>query len=642
VSFRSNSERERSDEPQLGIDAFGSVVQLDTVSPRERTRPQLKRTVRAPAGGVLSRNSSTDSNVSLPASSPIDIVDAVIAAASPSPLSSPPTSSSALPAVVSRPPSSSALPAVASPPTASLALPTVLSPNRPRKLTRTVTYRDYVQQIYQAECTPDTFFGEFAEERRTRNYKYHSNYSRNRQAFQDTLVRTVLSEGKQSSSPHLLFTAGAMGAGKGYALRLIAPQIGVNLLDYVKIDPDQIKEMLPEYQMLKVTDPSIAGSQCHQESGYIQELILERALKMGKNVVLDGSMRDWQWYLKEIERIQATYPTYVLDIVLVQASEETVMSRARERGKMTGRVIPPALLRDCIRQVPLSIDILKHAVRKTYFVNNDQVPFIESTFVSDRSGAMLDAILDRTKTQAERIASSFTRDTVMLSTLELSKSDLVDIASAMHLGIEKLGLPELLAFTGQSAVDWLVAQRRAVSRAEAVRVGQQMLEQGMLRHVHTSAAFGDSRELFRFLIDDYESKAKFSSAQGGALHISMAALDEDHEGSGIATLVLKMLNAEFERDASIVITIKRFATLTQYSEFAAQKRTELAKRFRPARLHNTAPLVWFSDGAGAAEEYVGGCTQLLIAILQFPKFARSRTIFNLRSSFFLRDLLPKE
>ena len=49
------------------------------------------------------------------------------------------------------------------------------SPARPRKLTRTTTYRDYIKQIYHRcpdnKCTDNCFFGDFLAERRTRDYK---------------------------------------------------------------------------------------------------------------------------------------------------------------------------------------------------------------------------------------------------------------------------------------------------------------------------------------------------------------------------------------------------------------------------------------------------------------------------------------
>jgi hypothetical protein len=524
-----------------------------------------------------------------------------------------------------------------------------MSPNRPRKLTRTTTYRDYCAQIFhscpQNKCTDACFFGEFVAERKSRNYEYHSNFSASRQSFQDSLVRSALEAGLSSDAPRLLFTAGPMGAGKGFALKLIAPQIGVVLDEFLKIDPDHIKELLPEYQMLKKKDPTIAGSQVHQESGFIQEIVLERALKLSKNIIVDGSMRDWQWHLKEIERIQRTYPAYAgrLDIVCVQASEAVVMRRARERGAVTGRVIPPALLRDCIRQVPLSIDILRHAVRKTFFVNNDHSPFIESTFTSDlvSSDHMLQSIVSRTKTQAELFAHTLLRDTAMQpgAAPEAARDVVFDVAVDMqgHVEYDVVGSVPF-AFTGKSAIGWMVARSHAPTRAAAVALGQQLLEQGVLRHINTSAPFGDNGELYRLLVDDFESKARFDVAVG-VLHIHMAALDDDFESSGVATLVLKMLDAEFERDADVQITIKRFANVAVFSDFARVKRAELATRFRPARFHNSAPLVWFATNDGE-EHFVGGCAHLLMAIIAFPKFLKSRAMWNLRDAYFMADLLP--
>jgi hypothetical protein len=650
------------------------AMQQQKVSPREHytSRPVLKRSSRAEfipnANGVLSRNRSLETATAATSSgddrsddlstnrtrssshigdSPADIVDAVIASiASTSPrdgLLMPPTvhfqqqqqqqnqqNQQHVDVHVSR-----------------------NSPNRPRKLTRTTTYRDYCAQIFHScpgnKCIDACFFGEFIAERRTRNYDYHSNFSASRQQFQDSLVRSVLESGVSSDKPRLVFTAGPMGAGKGFALKLIAPQVGIVLDDFLKIDPDHIKELLPEYQMLKKKDPTIAGSQVHQESGFIQEIVLERALKLSKNIILDGSMRDWQWYLKEIERIQAMYPAYAgrLDIVCVQASEAVVMKRARERGAVTGRVIPPALLRDCIRQVPLSVDILRHAVRKTFFVNNDHTPFIESTFTSDQSSSehALQAIVSRTKTQAELFAHTVLRDTAMQAGaspgITEPRDSVHELAIAMQRGIQYDvlgGVP--FAFTGSSAVSWMVTSGHASTRFAAVPLGQQLLEQGVLRHIKTSAPFGDNGELFRLLVDDSESKAQFNIAAQGVLYIHMAALDDDFESSGVATLVLKMLDAEFERDPMVQIQIKRFANVALFSDFARQKRTELATRFGPARFHNSAPLVWFTADDPAIEHYVGGCAQLLMAIIAFPKFLNSRAMWNLRDAYFLADLLP--
>ena len=300
--------------------------------------------------------------------------------------------------------------------------------------------------------------------------------------------------------------------------------------EFVKIDPDQIKEMLPEYQMLKKKDPSIAGSQVHQESGFIQEIVQERALSLSKNVLVDGSLRDWQWNLAEIERIEREFPAYAerIDIVFVNANEETVMRRARERGEVTGRVIPAALLRETYRQVPRSIEVLKHAARKTYFVNNENHPFIESTYVNDFGATgrkALQQVVTRTKSQAEMYVHTL-RDTAIGASADGDR--VTKAAMALQQGLPTMHrINASFVFSGRAAATWLLENGFASSRDDALQLGQTMLEQGVFKHVPNGAMFEDnSRRLYRFLRDDFDSKPKMLSAKP-PLHIEIASLDTD-------------------------------------------------------------------------------------------------------------------
>jgi len=68
------------------------------------------------------------------------------------------------------------------------------------------------------------FYGQFAHIRRTLDYEYHNNYTRERQLFQDAIINEFLHEthlkdqqGRECTTPTepwIVFTAGAMGAGK--------------------------------------------------------------------------------------------------------------------------------------------------------------------------------------------------------------------------------------------------------------------------------------------------------------------------------------------------------------------------------------------------------------------------------------------
>eukprot|EP00567_Pseudictyota_dubia_P001074 CAMPEP_0197465812 /NCGR_PEP_ID=MMETSP1175-20131217/64725_1 /TAXON_ID=1003142 /ORGANISM="Triceratium dubium, Strain CCMP147" /LENGTH=289 /DNA_ID=CAMNT_0043001835 /DNA_START=353 /DNA_END=1219 /DNA_ORIENTATION=+ len=95
------------------------------------------------------------------------------------------------------------------------------------------------------------FFGPFAHIREKLDYTFHLNYTLSRQQFQDALISKRLSEpivsginsGTFSTAPEpwIVFTAGPMGAGKGYVLHKLGEQGLFPLENFVEVDPDEIR-----------------------------------------------------------------------------------------------------------------------------------------------------------------------------------------------------------------------------------------------------------------------------------------------------------------------------------------------------------------------------------------------------------------
>ena len=66
------------------------------------------------------------------------------------------------------------------------------------------------------------------------------------------------------------------------------------------IDADYFKRVMPEWPGYTARPNSeLAGSLCHQESGYMQELAQEVALSNRQNIWIDGSLGDHEWYLTD-------------------------------------------------------------------------------------------------------------------------------------------------------------------------------------------------------------------------------------------------------------------------------------------------------------------------------------------------------
>ena len=92
----------------------------------------------------------------------------------------------------------------------------------------------------------------------------------------------------------------------------------------VHIDPDYFKRVMPEWEEYCKFDSERAGTNCHKESGMLQELATELALRAGEHTWVDGSLRDHDWYSGLFSSLRSRFPQYRLAIFYVHCSEEKV------------------------------------------------------------------------------------------------------------------------------------------------------------------------------------------------------------------------------------------------------------------------------------------------------------------------------
>lgn len=228
-----------------------------------------------------------------------------------------------------------------------------------------------------------SFYGEFALIRSGLDYEYHQHYSKERQLQQDKWIKEYIGQLEPVCSklepPLLLYTAGAMGSGKSHSVRRL---LNFDPNNTLIIDPDKFKEMIPEYRKLKREDPLNASSIVHQESGFLCEIALEVALERQLNVIVDGSLTDYQWHINQFAKIRKMYPKYTnIEIMFVRTIWIEVLRRATERGEITGRIISPGKLRDTYNLVTKSVEILQLYANKVYYVDNNESPFITKVVV---------------------------------------------------------------------------------------------------------------------------------------------------------------------------------------------------------------------------------------------------------------------
>lgn len=209
------------------------------------------------------------------------------------------------------------------------------------------------------------FYGKFSHIREALDYSFHSHYTFERQKLHDAIITDMLNEayirdengnvGTIAANPWIVFTAGAMGAGKSHTLRVLVEQKRFPLPAFVIVDPDEIRRLLPEYHMYIAVNPELAGELTRKEvcasvsnmeetmdgsrvtnvfsffsyqAGYISEVLTLAALQGGKNVLQDGSLRDHTWYQVHFRKLKEEFPQVRQAIIHVTAPRRAILARA--------------------------------------------------------------------------------------------------------------------------------------------------------------------------------------------------------------------------------------------------------------------------------------------------------------------------
>ena len=105
-------------------------------------------------------------------------------------------------------------------------------------------------------------------------------------------------------------------------------------------------------------DPENAGYLTQKEVGFIAEILTLDALNSGKNVLVDGSLRNAPFYLQYIKDMKKRYPVLKIAILHVTAQPDTVLERCAKRAETTGRIVPTEVIMETMEQIPNSLRVL--------------------------------------------------------------------------------------------------------------------------------------------------------------------------------------------------------------------------------------------------------------------------------------------
>jgi hypothetical protein len=126
--------------------------------------------------------------------------------------------------------------------------------------------------------------GKYGAIRSQLDYSYHKHYKEERQLFHDVLIDLFWSTRVHDSENNLVcevplenwivFTAGPMGAGKGHTMQWLHQHGQFPMDAFVKVDPDAIRQLLPETAHYNAIDNNSTGYLTQKEVNYISEVTL--------------------------------------------------------------------------------------------------------------------------------------------------------------------------------------------------------------------------------------------------------------------------------------------------------------------------------------------------------------------------------
>ena len=166
---------------------------------------------------------------------------------------------------------------------------------------------------------------------------YDERFELHRQIIKDTIGDSI-----PVKNPVATFLGGGTASGKS-SLMKSGKAGGKNA---VVVDPDAIKEKIPEYQQWKSAGNKGAASNVHLESVDVAKAVTKVALKKGHHVVVDRVGDTGMAYLQDsVDKARASGATKVV-AHYTTTDIGTALDRARERAEQTGRYVPQSYIRE--------------------------------------------------------------------------------------------------------------------------------------------------------------------------------------------------------------------------------------------------------------------------------------------------------
>lgn len=154
----------------------------------------------------------------------------------------------------------------------------------------------------------------------------------------------------KDETPVAVLMMGAPASGKSSMVK------GLDTSTFAKVDPDGIKEKLPEYRDGVAQKHRPSAMNVHEESSWLAKKIRDQAIGERKNILFDGTGRNQKGYEDLITKLKDK--GYKVTLMMAHVDKETGKDRALKRAEHTGRWVKPDFIDDAYAHIPRNFEPL--------------------------------------------------------------------------------------------------------------------------------------------------------------------------------------------------------------------------------------------------------------------------------------------
>lgn len=139
--------------------------------------------------------------------------------------------------------------------------------------------------------------------------------------------------------------------------------------DFILVDSDQLKEIIPEYNGLFLSYGIKTASIVHDESSEMAKRLTDKIIAECNNFLYDGTLKNTEKYQILFDLLRKH--NYKISLHIVDCDISLAIKRNKARAEVASRAVPDDIIRKSHRDIVNSFIVLKELVDEWILYNTD-------------------------------------------------------------------------------------------------------------------------------------------------------------------------------------------------------------------------------------------------------------------------------